>query len=132
MEGSPNNKLAQITGLKFFEALETHINSKIPPTLQNVLLINHYDSAIVLSTFDDDSTSEIQNFMRHIFVKEMLNENENMCDYLGRFTSIQAKFIVVSGDIRLIKRMVEICKRLYALQPSTSHLENTADTRNKT
>lgn len=119
-------------GNAFFDVFERFLKVNIPSTLKNVLTLNHYDTIFTLSEFDEDSVKEIQEFMRNVFVKEMLDENENMCDYLERFTNIQTKFVLISGDIRLIKRMSETCKRMYALQPQTNNPENTVHIGNKT
>jgi hypothetical protein len=115
MENELRITLTETSGIEFFDILEKHLNFKVPVTLKNVLTFNRYDNASALSKFNNDSISEIQECMRHIFENDMIDDKENIADYLGKFTKVQSKFILLSGELKLINIMVETCRRLYAL-----------------
>jgi hypothetical protein len=120
MENELRITLTETSGIEFFDILEKHLDLKIPKSIKNVLTFNQYDTIYTLSEFNNDSISEIQECMRHIFEKDMIDDEENIADYLGKFTKVQSKFILLSGELKLINIMVETCRRLYALQPEVS------------
>ncbi|KAJ6646527.1 hypothetical protein Bhyg_01740, partial [Pseudolycoriella hygida] len=99
------------------DVLENHLQLEIPITIKNVLSFNSYDTIISLNEFNDNSIAEIEDCMRNVFEKDMLHEGETIADYLGKFTKVQKKFILLSGERKFIEIMATTCKRLYALQP---------------
>lgn len=109
--------LKETSDKQFFVALESYVKFKIPPIIPNVLIFNGYNTAIALSTFDNESFEEIEEFMRNDFIKEMLDPSEDIEDYLGSFSKIPSRFALLSGHKRIIKQLVKACQTIYEATP---------------
>lgn len=58
--------------VEFFTNLEKYVKFDIPVIIKNILMLNGYNTAIALSTFDENSTREIQDFMRNELIQEIV------------------------------------------------------------
>lgn len=117
MEENLKTKLTEYTGNEFFKVVESCLQVKISETIKNILIFNKYDCAFTFSKFDASAIDEIQNCMRDTFDKDFLEGNESVTDYLGKFAKKQKKFILFSGEIRLLHSIAEMCQQLYKGQP---------------
>lgn len=124
--------LMESTGTEFFTKFEQYAKFKIPSPLKRVLILCSYDRVASLSGFDEKSVAEIEEFVRNIFNKDMIPANESIDDYLGIFSKIQTKYVIMSGEKNLLEKASQICAMVYRDQnediisdvPSGTHPEN--------
>lgn len=82
--------------------------------IRNLLILNGYNTAIALSTFDEDSFHESQEFMRSELVNEIIEiPDESKSEYFGAFHKSPTKFTILGGQTRIIKILAKACKHLY-------------------
>jgi hypothetical protein len=107
----PQNDVVNITGREFFDKLQEVIGTEIPILVRNVLLINDVDRAILLSRFDKDSITAIENFIKHDFTRDMVPKGEKKENYLGKYMKQQDKFTISLGHKMIIDLMVDTCRK---------------------
>lgn len=105
-------KLLESTGDEFFVLFEKYAKLVLPDTLKRTLCLCCYDRVASLSQFDERSVTEIEEFIRCTFNKDMVGKNASIENYLGIFSNNQEKFILMSGEKKLLKRVSEICLQL--------------------
>lgn len=110
--------IQNLTGIDFFNKLDSHFDTPIPTQIKNILLFNDYDSLAVLKDFDEDCFTDVQQYMRNVFDKTMLEDGkENVRDYLGRFEKCQTKFEFTSGQKQWLVIIVTKCNELSSRRP---------------
>lgn len=112
-----------LNGEPFFEELESHLETTIPLTIKKLLLLCDYDSIAVLKDFNENCITEIRDYLRNILEETMLNENEKMEEFLGRFVQCKQKFEFTGGQRQWLHLIVEKCKNLNTKRPiQTNHI----------
>lgn len=106
------NSLLNCSGNSFFYRLEKLMNAKITETIKRILILNDWDSALVFRAFNKNSISDIESFMKHVFNDKMLNANETLVDYLGRFGKCQEKFVLSSGQKVTMQLIADTCRKI--------------------
>lgn len=100
-------------GLEFFRYLELFIGLKIPVYTVKILIFHGYDNVYSLSRFDANSLIEMEKFMREKFKSKMLDNEDEVNQYLGDFCDNQSDFRFVSGQIRIFKSLADVCASMY-------------------
>lgn len=115
-ESVSNNSetLLNTCGIAFFSNVESHLKTTIPLCLKKILMFNDVDSAVVFSKLDEIGIKTIEDFIRKSLHRDMLDENESLADYLGKFTKCQQLFQFSYGQKILLNLIVETCKNLLA------------------
>lgn len=120
------DSILNCAGNTFFDILETYLKTKISPVIRNILMINDIDTAIVFTTFNERSISDLEHFARNVFNADMLYEQEKVEDYLGRFARCQERFSFSFGQKAIIKMIADTCKQFYIQsQPTTTPSHST-------
>lgn len=107
-----SNSLLNCSGNNFFYRLQKLMNAEVAVTLKRILMLNHWDSALVFQTFNQNSITDIESFMRHVFNDKMLKTNETLADYLGRFEKCPEKFVLSSGQIVTMQLIADTCRKI--------------------
>lgn len=105
-------KLLESSGEEFFDLIEKYAKIMLPDTLKKLLCLCRYDRVASLSQFDESAVAEIEEFYRYTFSKDMIGESATIENYLGIFSKNQEKFIVMSGEKKLLKKVSEMCLQL--------------------
>ncbi len=130
MSVPPLDSILTLKGHEFFDKLQEVIGTEIPILVRNVLLINDVDRAALLSRFDKDSITAIENFIRHEFTVEMMPAGEKKEDYFGKHAKKRDKFSISLGQKLMIDLMSETCRKFTATQPVASQITNDRNVEN--
>jgi hypothetical protein len=128
----PLNFILTRTGHEFFDKLQEVIGTEIPILVRNVLLINDVDRAALLSRFDKDSITTIENTVKYDFTLEMVPAGEKKEDYFGRYAKKRDKFALSLGQKLMIDLMVEACRKFTKsnVTPTEAAASQTSNNRN--
>lgn len=107
------NILSKYSGLEFFCKLEERLNTPISNVMKNILIVNGMDSALILSDYSDQTAEEIETFMRNSFQNAMINDSEQLGDYLGVFEKCQKAFVLLPGQKILLNIISVECRKMY-------------------
>lgn len=123
MESSDNLAL-NCAGNEFFDILEKNLRTKISKLIRNILIINDLDTSLIFATFNDNTIGDLENFTRNVLNINMLQGDETMADYLGRYVKCQEKFEFSYGQKLMIKMIADACVKFYAPHPTTRRTDS--------
>lgn len=106
------NEIRKSSGDQFFAAIEKYIKIKIPEYVKNVLKITGFDCAIVFSKFTAASFQDIEIFMQDVFNAAMLQNKEEMNQFLGIYEKCQKLFKFLPGHKAMLGIIAETCERI--------------------
>lgn len=72
-----------LKGDELFNHLEISVGFAIPSDIKKILQLTYYNTAITLSKFDNNSMNEIEQFMRDDFDSTMIDDEDQIENYLG-------------------------------------------------
>lgn len=96
-----------ISGDAFFSLLETQMQTRIPPSLRKILLINGVDCASLLCNVDDNYIRKMENFMKNDLIPDMFDDIQTFAECLGIYSKCQKHFKFLTGQEILLKLMVQ-------------------------
>lgn len=108
-QDSNTETLLNCCGNEFFDKVENRIKTKIPVIVRNILAINDFDCAVVFSKFNNDTISELENYIKNVLHVDMLHPAETLDQYLGRYVKCQHKFVLSTGQKAMINVIAETC-----------------------
>ncbi|KAJ6642876.1 hypothetical protein Bhyg_07832, partial [Pseudolycoriella hygida] len=98
-------------GENFFSELEKSLKTKIPSLIKNILVLMDIDRSVILSEFDNDSITHIEQYMKFEFKEnDKINPDDELKDYLGKFVNQQEDFVMSYGHKLMINAMVRACQ----------------------
>lgn len=116
MANTENNiepEITEASGAQFFECLEKQLKTSLPDYIKNILQMNGFYNAFMMSKLVDSRISEIEEFMRTEFANFMISATEKIADYLGIYKDHQSKFKFLCGHKILLEIMRDACKVHY-------------------
>lgn len=120
IEENSESEMVVTSGDEFFLCLETHLNASIPEYVKNILKINGFCTAFMMSKLTEAKIKEIEAFMRDDFADFMIQTPDTMDKYLGVYKNCQKKFKFLSGHKILLEIMRDACQEYYPLNSSSS------------
>lgn len=93
-----------------FDLLEKEFKTKIPTLIRKVLQFFEYNCVIILARLDEASIGLIETNIRNDISADMLDPQEKLEDYLGRFSKCQQKFKFLDGQRKWLELIAEICR----------------------
>lgn len=112
-EDNSEPELLKASGDQFFRCLEKQLKTSLPQYVINILKMNGFDNAFMMSKLVESKISDIEGFMRNEFASFMLPVDENVNDYLGVYKQCQNKFKFLCGHKTLLEIMRDTCKVHY-------------------
>ncbi|KAJ6642838.1 hypothetical protein Bhyg_07792 [Pseudolycoriella hygida] len=74
-------------GENFFSELEKSLKTKIPSLIKNILVLMDIDRSVILSEFDNDSITHIEQYMKFEFKEnDKIKADDELKDYLENLT----------------------------------------------
>lgn len=119
--------ISEVSGDSFFQFLESQLKTSIPSYVKNILKMNGFYNAFMLSKLVESKISQIEVFMRNDFEEFMIPETESMDDYLGVYKKSQNKFKFLCGHKTLLEIMADACRVHYPLTSTTAVTKPTTE-----
>ena len=111
----------------FFTELGNYLRTEIPLLLKNILLVMEVDRAAILSTFDDNSINEIEQYMKRDFkATDMLRPNDELKNYLGKYVDRQKDFVLSYGHKLMVNAMVQGSRKIMKANDPASNPNSVA------
>lgn len=102
------------------------MRTEIPCMVKNILLVMDIDRAVILSSFDKDSITQIEQYMKIEFTAgDKIRPNDDIKDYLGKFVGRQKEFALSYGHKLMINAMVRACQDIRKCKESTTTNQST-------
>lgn len=94
-----------------FVEMENSLNIVISPMIKNILLINGFNSPLVLGNICDQDVLDMENFMRE--TAPLIIEEREYQSYYGLFHQKRESFKFLPGQKKMILLMAEFFKTKY-------------------
>lgn len=100
----------EATGDKFFECIEKELRTSIPTYVKNILKMNGFYNAFMISKLVESKISEIEAFMRNDFADFMIPKDATLTvnDYLGVYSECQNKLKFLATQ--------KLCSKLWQMR----------------